>query len=337
MSVARELDVEEVLDRVGAGLQNSGIQATVAKIERIPAGLSSLTYRLELKDGALPLVLKAATPGLVPTKNRDIIRQARIISYLNGIQGVPTPTVIFTDSGEPPETPPIFAMSYIAGESCEPLDDENPSSATELELYSRYLQAARTLGRLHSVSITDAVFESEPTEDGGGELRKWGRAFRSVPEDLQGDFERCERLLSSNIPEPQPAALIHGDYRLGNMICRGGDVAAIIDWEIWGLGDPRCDLAWLLHMSDPHVETAQQGRPFPPARQQLIDEYVASRGRDVSDLAWFDALALFKRAAATALIVKHSRRSATPDPRKLAAARVIAPLLDLAVSTLQEG
>src|SRR5438105_2231802 len=68
-----------------------------------------------------PIVVKVAPPGLKPTRNRDVLRQARIIEVLGSVQGVRVPSVLFSDAGEPPEVPPFFAMSYVPGESVEPI------------------------------------------------------------------------------------------------------------------------------------------------------------------------------------------------------------------------
>ena len=90
---------------------------------------------------------------------------------------------------------------------------------------------------------------------------------------------------------------MHGDYRLGNLICRGTEPAALIDWEIWSVGDPRVELGWFLVFAD-GANFPGVGREVPglPTADELVAAYAAD-GRPVDDLAWFDALGRYKMAA----------------------------------------
>jgi aminoglycoside phosphotransferase (APT) family kinase protein len=92
------------------------------------------------------------------------------------------------------------------------------------------------------------------------------------------------------------------------LLAVGSEVTAVIDWEIWSVGDPRIDLGWFLANADP----ATYARPSSfvdavPSRGDLLEHY-----GNVHDVAWFIALACFKSAATWSLIVKHNRRRPTP-------------------------
>jgi aminoglycoside phosphotransferase (APT) family kinase protein len=82
------------------------------------------------------------------------------------------------------------------------------------------------------------------------EVDRWLELFRSLDDPLTDDFERCARLLHEQEPAELPGVILHGDYRLGNMLSVDGSVEAIIDWEIWSIGDPRNDVAWFLMNCD---------------------------------------------------------------------------------------
>src|SRR5581483_4605067 len=119
--------------------------------------------------------------------------------------------------------------------------------------------------------------------------------------------------LRARIPSAEPAALVHGDFRLGNMLAVGPDITAIVDWEIWALSDPRVDLGWFLLTADP--ETYGRGTEYVgslPTPAELSGIYADVRGTDVPDLHWFQALACFKSVAVWSLIIKHNRRRAEP-------------------------
>ena len=116
--------------------------------------------------------------------------------------------------------------------------------------------------------------------------------------------------LRATVPPARPGAVVHGDFRLGNMLASGDSITAVIDWEIWTVGDPRVDLGWFLVNADP--ETYR--RPTPYAGALPTPSELAALYGDVPDLAWFRALACFKSTATWALIVKHNRRRPDPDP-----------------------
>ena len=310
----------------------------VASLKRLPGGLSGITYLASCTGGRGPrqIVVKVAPRGVPPTGNRDVIRQAAIQRFLRSAGSVPVPAVLFTDGGDPPDVPPFYGASFVEGENCEPLDEESSPVPAPDVLYHRYLAATRVLAQLHATPVTAELFTAVPSVTPAAELARWVRAFEAAPDELRFSSDRIGRRLATSAPEPLQPTLLHGDYRLGNTICVGSGIRAVIDWELWGLGDARTDLAWLLHMSDPHVQTARRQLPGVPARSEIVEAYCEASGRPLSGLPWFTALALFKRAAATALIVKYNRRSDDPDPVKEKAFEVIEPLLAAAEAVMTE-
>jgi aminoglycoside phosphotransferase (APT) family kinase protein len=102
----------------------------------------------------------------------------------------------------------------------------------------------------------------------------------------------------------------HGDFRLGNMIAQGPTIKAVIDWEIWALGDPRLDLAWLRLNADPDAYRFKT--PFldvMPSGEDLLESYTGASELPVASLHWFDALVRFKATAVWSLILKRGHRS----------------------------
>jgi aminoglycoside phosphotransferase (APT) family kinase protein len=116
--------------------------------------------------------------------------------------------------------------------------------------------------------------------------------------------------LRATAPAPVPAVVVHGDYRLGNMLSDGPSVQAIIDWEIWSVSDPRIDLSWFLFFTEQarHPVVSPDVDSGMPSDRELLDEYQAAGGTATSELEWFHALARYKEAAAMALISKHALR-----------------------------
>ena len=122
-------------------------------------------------------------------------------------------------------------------------------------------------------------------------------------------------MLIESVPAPCPPSLVHGDFRLGNLLAVGGRITAVVDWEIWSVNDPRVDLGWFLLNGDPDTyrrETRYAGSM--PSLSELVAAYGDAFGEPPVDLSWFEALAAFKSVATWSLIVKHNRRRGAPDP-----------------------
>ena len=116
------------------------------------------------------------------------------------------------------------------------------------------------------------------------------------------------------MPAAVTPTLVHGDYRLGNLICGGAEPAALIDWEIWSVGDPRIELGWFLVFAD-GANFPGVGRDVPglPTAEELVAAYAAG-GRPVEDLAWFDALGRYKMAAIMGHNLRRHLRGPSPRP-----------------------
>ena len=211
------------------------------------------------------------------------------------------------DHGASAGAPPFIAMGLIPGECVEPVLAESRDPARFAEIRVRALDAARALAALHSVEPAQAGLGDEPVVTLADEIDRWTRAFTTVPPDLQGEYERCARALHATIPAGVPPVVNHGDYRLGNTLCAGGTVTAIIDWEIWSVGDPRIDLSWFTFFTD---EAKHPAMPSPePTGMPTAAELLAAYGRDLPDLPWFDALTRYKEAGASALLIKRGRKT----------------------------
>lgn len=309
---ARPLDLADLARRATAAAQHWRPGVDVVAIEPLQGGQSSLTFSAIARGGGAPdaaLVLKVAPPGLEPVRNRDVLRQARLLRALGASTPMKVPDVHFEDAGDPPEIPPLFAMARIAGRSFEPHLDPIDEHVTDDAIGHRAREAARLLAVLHAQDAVALGVGAEPVTTLAAEVDRWQRAFTTVP-DLAG--ERATAIigaLRSTVPAELADCLLHGDYRLGNMLSSGSSVNAVIDWEIWSRGDPRIDVSWFLLCADASSHpTAIRRHPGMPAADELLAEYRSAGGRELPDLRWFRALALTKMAATTALIAKHNRR-----------------------------
>ena len=313
--MADAVDLDDLGARATRAAQGWAPGATVAGVEPLTGGASSLTFTATVTGGpagAERIVLKVAPPGLEPVRNRDVARQARLMRALGDAPGVRVPTIFFEDDGAPPEVPPFHAMNLLAGDCVEPI--LLPTTPDDLRpvVPERAYAAATMLAALHRVDPEAVGLGAERETTLEDEIKRWTKAFTTVDETLNARYEEAEALLFDTMPAALPPRICHGDYRLGNMLCEGSEITAIIDWEIWSRSDPRLDLAWFLFFTDEakHPMASNTEASGMPHADDLMRAYVAESGGEPADFEWFHCLIRYKEAAATALLVKRILKSA---------------------------
>jgi aminoglycoside phosphotransferase (APT) family kinase protein len=274
----------------------------VGPLRTVPGGHSGLTYAVEVAGHRY--VVKAVPPAERPIGRNDMLHQARILRALRS-SAVPVPEVVVVDE----EQPAWFAMAYVAGEAIEPVLDREPLDPGLAR--ARMLSAAAVLRRLHGIDVGALALAASPTRDAGGELARWSATMRAVPDELRPGGEELLGRLAATVPASLPEALVHGDFRLGNVLCRGTDPVAVVDWEIWGVGDPRTDLGWFLLFTD-HRNFPALGHPVPglPGETELLDAY----GARPPQMDWFRALCRMKMAAIMGHNLRRHREGRIHDP-----------------------
>jgi aminoglycoside phosphotransferase (APT) family kinase protein len=323
---AIEVDIRDLTERL--------TPIGVTGIQPLQGGASSLTFLGALGgDNSRRVVIKVAPPGVPPVLNRDVLRQARLLRALHPTE-VPVPEVLWEDAGDPPEVPPLFVMSFVAGVSFEPLFDAAGDEAEEL-VADRERNAARALATLHALQPDRLGLGGDPVVGTSEEIDRWCRLLDTVDQSLVAGWKDVADTLHDTEPAPLPGAIVHGDFRLGNMLAAGSTIMSIIDWEIWSIGDPRVDLGWFLLNADPRVyERGTRYASALPTLPELTTIYAQTLGQEPAELDWFRSLACFKSTATWSLIVKHNRRRQRPDPEIEEIARALPRLLEQASSLL---
>jgi aminoglycoside phosphotransferase (APT) family kinase protein len=156
--------VDELRVRATAAAQRWHAGARITDVEPLGGGSSSLTFLASVAEVPAHdevLVLKVAPPGLAPVRNRDVLRQGRVLRALLGA-GVVVPPVHFDDPGDPPEVPPFVATGFVPGTSVEPVLEADPDPSGFPELRARALDAAAVLAAIHRVDPAGAGLGEEP-------------------------------------------------------------------------------------------------------------------------------------------------------------------------------
>lgn len=296
----------------------------VGPLKALPGGHSGLTYTVAVGESSY--VIKAVPPGRRPVGRNDVLRQANVLQALEPT-GAPIPKVTATDDHEPA----WFAMTFEPGEAIEPVLDDDPLESALAR--TRMLEAARVLRRLHGVDV--ARLPTDEVLGPGDELDRWTATMRAVPAELRIGSEEVLERLGTVVPEPIDPVLVHGDFRLGNILFVGDRPRAIVDWEIWSVGDPRVDLGWFLVFADdatfPGIGHAVPGLP---SRQELLAAYRGEVAVGLPDMSWFLALGMTKMAAIMGHNLRRHREGRHHDPVQEQLPPTIASLIETAIFIL---
>jgi aminoglycoside phosphotransferase (APT) family kinase protein len=265
-------------------------------------GRSNLTYAVT--DGVHRWVLRRPPLGTLTPSAHDVGREYRVVEAL-GRAGVPVPQAIVSCPDAGVLGVPFTVMSFVDGTVLRDGDDAACLSHVDAQRCANEL--VDTLAAVHSLSPTGIGLGDFGRPDGylRRQVRRWRDQWARVATRDLPMLDELHARLTRTVPEDSANTVVHGDYRLDNVILRGDDpgvIAAVVDWEMATLGDPLADLGLLLVYWDPvcepvlgvrHAPTANPG--FPKA-DDLVERYSLASGRDVSRLAVHQALGYFKLA-----------------------------------------
>jgi aminoglycoside phosphotransferase (APT) family kinase protein len=295
-------------DGIDAERVQAWFEATVHGVEpplsyrRVSGGRSNITY--EVADAAgNRWALRRPPLGKRLASAHDMAREHRIIAALQG-SGVPVPPAIGLCEDESVIGDPFYVMGWVDGPILRSIDQaaEFPDSADRHAIGERVVD---TLVAIHAVEPGSAGLGDLAKKDDyvARQLHRWhGQWRKQHTRDLPLVDDVHERL-AARIPDQGPAAIVHGDYRLDNMILTpAGEVAAVVDWELCTLGDPLADVGLLLvYWGEEGDELIPLMRPATmapgfPTREQVKRRYAERSGRDLSEIDYFVALGLWKLA-----------------------------------------
>ncbi|NKQ56177.1 phosphotransferase family protein [Amycolatopsis sp. K13G38] len=279
----------------------------VTALNRIPEGHSGFTYFVDLECAPYPrLVLRLPPPGAQPKGPADVARQGRIMSALRA-RGLPVPAVpVICDDPQALDGRPFILMEAVDGVRA----DVAASREDNTELARAAVAAMK---QLHAVPAEGTGIAGESVAGLPEELNRWSKLIDRAPQELTARADELRRSLAKTMPPGSPrAGLVHGDFTFGNLLFRGTEVAAVLDWEIAGLGEPLLDLGSLCVIAKRH-DFPKDPNPSGAVRasvEWLIDEYGAAS----QPVEWFVALSYFKYAAIVGYNTMLHRRGKRPDP-----------------------
>jgi aminoglycoside phosphotransferase (APT) family kinase protein len=312
-----------VREPLEAFLDRHGIGEGRLEAERIGEGHSNFTFLLRRGDARV--VLRRPPRPPLPPSAHDVLREARLLRALESTD-VRVPRVLVVGDDESVLGVPFYVMEEMQGTVVT--SDVPPALDTEEGRCRLCEELVDALVEVHVVDWRACGLEGygKPT----GYLERQVRRFTGL-----WDFNKTREVpvveevrdwLADNLPESPGSTIVHGDYRLGNVMVADEPPArlvAIFDWELSTIGDPLADVGYLTvtwaQADDPADTTfarlsAATRKPGFMTREELTARYEERSGRSVSKLNWYQALAMWKAAVFMEGNFKRYTLGASDDP-----------------------
>ncbi len=312
------------------GLDAAGVEAWFARhvpaavpplrYDLLAGGHSNLTFAVTDADEQRWVLRRPPLAARLATAH-DVGREHRVMAALEDTP-VPVPPMVGHCDDESVIGAPFFVMGYVEGHVL------HDAEAVEAHLPSD----ARPAAAEHAIDVLADLHAVDPDAVGLGELgrregyverqlKRWATQWEKTRTRELEVVERVHERLTARVPEQGPASIVHGDYRFGNMlVTSAGRCAAVLDWELCTLGDPLADLGWFLHYwelpddAEGVNETAPSRAGGFPGREDLARRYAERSGRDISELAYYQAFAAWRLACIIEGVYSRYLRGALGEP-----------------------
>jgi aminoglycoside phosphotransferase (APT) family kinase protein len=316
------------------------------EVEQFPGGHSNLTYLLRFGDREL--VLRRPPFGPVPPRAHDMARECRVLAAVHPVFPLaPRPYLLCED-------PAVAGSVFYVMERRRGIviRDSEPPELRDRADRRRGISEAMidTLADLHAIDVAAHGLDSlgKPAGFVARQVRGWTELWHGARTTDVPEMELLAAWLEKRIPaDPPRATLVHGDYKLDNVMLDSGQperLVAVFDWEMSALGDPLIDVGILLcywvHVAgesrDETVATVTT-RPGWFGRDEILERYAARANRAVDDIAVYEVFAVFKLAVVIQQIYARYVRGQTDDPRFATLGEQVLMLARKAASLAEES
>lgn len=267
-----------------------GDSGNLETFKRLSGGASQETWALS--GSGQDIILRRAPGGTSTARSSAAIglpAEAKLIKAADAA-GVPVPKVLHVltaDDG----LGDGFLMSRVYGETIARPILRNQEFASARDVLAK--QCGEALASIHSISL-DGLPPELPVSDGLAQISQYEDIYRSF-ETPRPVFELALQWLKSEAPAPRPSVLVHGDFRLGNLMVNETGLSAVLDWELAHLGDPREDIAWICVNSWRFGQSQNRVGGF-GSLVELLETYNHQTGSEITTLEidWWEMLGSLK-------------------------------------------
>lgn len=329
------------LDKLGAWFaENVPGAGPDLSAELIAGGKSNLTYRVS--DGVSAWIVRRPPLGHVLATAHDMGREYRVMDALQSTS-VPVPRTYALCTDDAVVGAPFYVMELVEGVPYRTSGELNAlGDPKRVEtIATRFID---TLAALHAVDPESVGLGDFGRTEGflGRQVERWHKQMlASHSRDLPAADELYARL-SATVPSESASGIVHGDYRLDNVLFTADDQpGAVIDWEMATVGDPLTDLALLLvyqrlatALADNAVADATSADGY-PSEDALLARYQGGSARDLSDFGWYLGLASYKLATIAEGIHYRFVNGQTVGPGFERMGEGVVPILTLGLHALE--
>jgi aminoglycoside phosphotransferase (APT) family kinase protein len=302
-------------------------------VAQLSGGSSNLTYRV--RDGEHDWVLRRPPLSHVLATANDMKREYTVQRGLHGTD-VPVPEVVAFCADETVIGGPFYLMEMLDGIVFN--DASDVAHLDEAQSLAATHELVDVLARLHAVDPASVGLGEfgKPTGFVTRQVGRWTTQWERSKQRELPEIDEVAKILAANIPPEGAASIVHGDYSFNNTMFfrdRPATMQAVLDWEMSTLGDPLTDVGmvamyWgevgeMMWAKREHPQPHRANAGFPSV-DDLLERYALTSGRDLSNIAFYRALATFKLAVITE--GAHARIAGTEPER--------APQVDASVRAL---
>ena len=335
-------DVDERLKIDSANLQpwideyvpNAG---NIKAIEQFKGGQSNPTYKIitESKN----LVLRRKPPGKLLPSAHAVDREYKVITALYET-GVPVPKTYGLCEDDDVAGTAFFIMDFLDGDL---FWDPMIPTMTNKDRTQIYKNKNKTLAKLHSVDYKKIGLEGygKPGNYVARQVSRWSKQYRASETDNIEAMNNLIDWLPKNIPDDDETTIVHGDYRLDNMILKNNEVIGILDWELSTLGHPIADfsyhcLSW--RTQEAFWDQAKLKELGIPSEREYMEMYCENSGKDLSNnWEFYMAFNMFKIAGILQGILGRVRDGTAASRHAEERGNMVFPLSEAAWSTIEEN
>ena len=331
---AHRFDEHKLEDYLSSHVESFHGPMTVSEFK---GGQSNPTYLLEAQSGRY--VLRRKPPGKLLKSAHAVDREFRVISalYASGFP-VPRPYLLCEDDEVIGTT--FYIMECVEGRIFWELDLPGLDRDERAAIYDNVNE---TIARLHSTDIHAAGLDDfgVPGNYFERQISRWSKQYRASETDKNVAMDRLIEWLPENIPADESVSIVHGDYRLDNMILHPTEprVIAVLDWELSTIGHPLADFTYhLMAWEMPEIGLGSVGLAGKPIADLGIpneDEYIATycertgRATGIADRNFYSAFNFFRLAAILQGIAGRVRDGTAASAHASQAVKAVKPLADL--------
>ncbi|MCK1681429.1 phosphotransferase family protein [Bradyrhizobium sp. 147] len=288
-------------------------------------GQSNPTYKLDSRGRSY--VLRRKPFGKLLPSAHAVDREYRVISAL-GQQGFPVPKAFALCTDDAVIGTAFYIMSMEEGHVY--WDPTLPSQPAEMRA-KIFCSKIETLARLHmfdpdSIGLADF---GRPGNYFARQIDRWSKQYRASETQYVPEVEKLIEWLPNTIPEQKRVSIVHGDYRLDNIIfdAKQPRVIAVLDWELSTLGDPMSDFTYLLmQWIRPGLADADLKTLNIPSMDKAAQIYCDCTGSELPDLNWYFAFNFFRLVGMTQGIAARIRDGTAANTKAIEAAKRTVPL-----------